>query len=158
VHVVICQTIRKSCQITNNIDKIPPKLYSFSVNNLLQQWTQYQMRYLNLLGKIQNWKVEEPAPPEIKVGSRPMRPPRFRHLCPRQVQNSVANERDRVCDCWQFSRGKEIREQEFYYETIALLILIGKSPGQSPSRKYRSSTKSFCLVSTEYFLSLFLLR
>jgi len=36
----------------------------------------------------------------------------------------------------QFSRGKEIREQEYYYETIAMLILIGKRLGQTPSRKY----------------------
>ena len=41
----------------------------------------------------------------------------------------------------QFSRGKELREHEFYYETIALLILVGKKLGQSPSHKYRSSTK-----------------
>jgi len=41
----------------------------------------------------------------------------------------------------QFSCGKEIREQEFYYETIALLILVCRRLGQSPSRKYRSSTK-----------------
>ena len=41
----------------------------------------------------------------------------------------------------QFSRGKELREQEFYYETIALLILVGKKLGESPSRKYRCSTK-----------------
>jgi len=36
----------------------------------------------------------------------------------------------------QFSHGKETREQEYYYETIAMLILIGKRLGQSPSRKY----------------------
>jgi len=41
----------------------------------------------------------------------------------------------------QFSRGKELREQEFYYETIALLILVGKKLAQSPSHKYQSSTK-----------------
>ena len=41
----------------------------------------------------------------------------------------------------QFSRGKELREHEFYYETIPLLILVGQMLGQSPSRKYRSSTK-----------------
>ena len=55
----------------------------------------------------------------------------------RQVQN-CASERDRVCVviAGQSSRGKEIREQEYYYETIAMLILIGKKLGQSPSRKY----------------------
>ena len=37
----------------------------------------------------------------------------------------------------QFSRGRE----EFYYETIALLILVGKRLGQCPSRKHRRSTK-----------------
>jgi len=36
----------------------------------------------------------------------------------------------------QFSRGKEIREQECYYQTIAMLISIGKRLGQSPSSKY----------------------
>jgi len=36
----------------------------------------------------------------------------------------------------EFSRGKAIREQEYYYETIAILIPIGKRLGQSPSRKY----------------------
>jgi len=36
----------------------------------------------------------------------------------------------------QFSRGKEIMEHEYYYETIAMLILIGKRLGQSPSREY----------------------
>jgi len=36
----------------------------------------------------------------------------------------------------QFSRGKEMRKQEYYYETIAMLILIGKWLGQSPSSKY----------------------
>ena len=36
----------------------------------------------------------------------------------------------------QLSRGKEISEQEYYYETIAVLILIGKRLGQSPSRRY----------------------
>jgi len=41
----------------------------------------------------------------------------------------------------QFSRGKEIREQEYCYETNNMLILIGKRLGQSPSRKYWSSTK-----------------
>jgi len=66
----------------------------------------------------------------------------------------LANEWDHVCDCWAegISSGKEIREQEFYYETIALLILVGKRLGESPSRKYRNSTKfKALLVSTEYF-------
>jgi len=36
----------------------------------------------------------------------------------------------------QFSPGKGIREQEYYYETMALLILIGKRLGQRPSRKF----------------------
>ena len=52
----------------------------FSLNDLLYLWTQYSLCYLNLgyLGK----KVGGQAPPEIKVrGPRPMRPPRFRHLC-----------------------------------------------------------------------------
>jgi len=44
----------------------------------------------------------------------------------------------------QFSRG---REEEFYYETIALLFLVGKRLGQSPSRKHRSSTKCKALFS-----------
>ena len=44
----------------------------------------------------------------------------------------------------QFSRGSE---QEFYYETIPLLILVGKRLGQSPSRKNRSSTKCKALFS-----------
>jgi len=35
----------------------------------------------------------------------------------------------------QFSRGKEIREQEHYYETMAMMILIGERLGQSSSRK-----------------------
>jgi len=29
----------------------------------------------------------------------------------------------------QLSRGKEIREQEYYYETVAMLIPIGKRLG-----------------------------
>jgi len=29
----------------------------------------------------------------------------------------------------QLTRGNEIREQEYYYETIAILFLIGKSRG-----------------------------
>jgi len=49
----------------------------------------------------------------------------------------------------QFSRGREIREQEYYYETIAMLILIGKRLGQSPSRKYWSSTKCKALFSLD---------
>jgi len=36
----------------------------------------------------------------------------------------------------QFSRGKEIREQKYYYETIEMLILIGMRLRQSQSRKY----------------------
>ena len=44
----------------------------------------------------------------------------------------------------QFSRGKE---QEFYHETITLLILVRKRLGQSPSRKHRSSTKRKVLFS-----------
>jgi len=35
----------------------------------------------------------------------------------------------------QFSRGKETMEHEYYYATIAMLILIGKRLGQYPSRK-----------------------
>jgi len=35
-----------------------------------------------------------------------------------------------------FSRRKEAKEHEYYCETIAVLILIDKSLGQSPSRKY----------------------
>jgi len=35
----------------------------------------------------------------------------------------------------QFSRGKEIREKEYYYVTMAVLIMIGKKLGQSSSRK-----------------------
>jgi len=35
----------------------------------------------------------------------------------------------------QFSCGKEIMEQEYYYATIAMFILIGKRLDQSPSRK-----------------------
>jgi len=31
----------------------------------------------------------------------------------------------------QFSRGKEIREQEHYYETLAMMILTGERLGQS---------------------------
>jgi len=31
---------------------------------------------------------------------------------------------------------KKIREQAYYYETIAMLIPIGKRLGQRPSRKY----------------------
>jgi len=59
----------------------------------------------------------------------------------------------------QFSRGKEIREQEYYYETIVLLILIGKRLGQSPLREHRSSTKCEALFSFEWiFLPLFLLQ
>jgi len=41
----------------------------------------------------------------------------------------------------QFSRGKEIREQEHYYETMAMMILIGERLGQSSSRKSWSSAK-----------------
>jgi len=41
----------------------------------------------------------------------------------------------------QFSRGKEIREQEHYYETMAMMILTGERLGQSSSRKSCSSTK-----------------
>jgi len=36
----------------------------------------------------------------------------------------------------QSSHDKEIREQEYYSETIAMLILIGKRLGQSLSCKY----------------------
>jgi len=35
----------------------------------------------------------------------------------------------------QFSRGKEIREQWYYYERMASLILIDKKLGQSPAHK-----------------------
>jgi len=35
----------------------------------------------------------------------------------------------------QFSSGKEIREQEYYYETIAMLIIIGRRPGSKPVTK-----------------------
>jgi len=35
-----------------------------------------------------------------------------------------------------FSCRREIREQDSYYETIEMLILIGNRMGQSPSRKY----------------------
>jgi len=35
----------------------------------------------------------------------------------------------------QFSRGKEMK-QGYYYETIAVLIQIGKRLGRSPPRKY----------------------
>jgi len=57
----------------------------------------------------------------------------------RQVQN-CSSERDNICDCWviagQLSAGKELREQEYYYETIAMLVPISKRLGQSPSRRY----------------------
>jgi len=58
----------------------------------------------------------------------------------------LANERDRVCDCWAVRTRKRNDGQEFYYETIALLILDGKRLGQSPLRKYRSSTKCKALL------------
>jgi len=54
----------------------------------------------------------------------------------------------------QFSRGKETREQEFYYKTMALLILINKRLGQSLSRKSWCSTKCKALLSLECFLHL----
>jgi len=41
----------------------------------------------------------------------------------------------------QFSRGKEIREQEHYCETLAMMILTGERLGQSSSRKPWSSPK-----------------
>ena len=67
VHCVFCQTITKSCQITNNtLETISTKYCEnsatfFWLNDLLHHWTQYQLRYLNLwyLGK--------------KVGGRPPR-------------------------------------------------------------------------------------
>jgi len=34
------------------------------------------------------------------------------------------------------SHGKEVREKEYYYKTIAMLSLISKRLGQSASRKY----------------------
>ena len=49
----------------------------------------------------------------------------------------------------QFSRGKEIREKEYYYVTMAVLIMIGKKLGQSSSRKSWSSTKCKALFSLE---------
>jgi len=36
----------------------------------------------------------------------------------------------------QLSRGEEIREQEYYHETIAMLNPVRKRLGQSPSSKY----------------------
>jgi len=54
---------------------------------------------------------------------------------------------------------KQIKEQEYYYETIAMLIPIGTRLGQSPSRKYWSSVKRKALFSLDWvFLHLFLLR
>jgi len=55
----------------------------------------------------------------------------------------------------QFSRGNEIREQEFYYETIALLILVNKGcvKVRHVNTEVQRSVKH-CLVSTEYFLFL----
>jgi len=47
----------------------------------------------------------------------------------------------------QFSHGKEIREQEYYFETMAMFILISKWLGQSPSHKSWISTK--CKTSLE---------
>jgi len=55
----------------------------------------------------------------------------------------------------QFSRGKEIRERGFNYETLALLILVGKRLGQSPSHKYRSSTKCKALFSFDWVFHVF---
>jgi len=51
----------------------------------------------------------------------------------------------------QFSRGKETREHECYHKTTAMLS--GKRLGQSPSRKYRSSTKSKALFSLDCFFA-----
>jgi len=48
----------------------------------------------------------------------------------------------------QFSRGKEIREQEHYYETLAMMILTGERLGQSSSRKPWSSTKFEAFLSS----------
>ena len=41
----------------------------------------------------------------------------------------------------KFSRGKETREQYYYYERIALLIPIDKRQGQSPACESWSSMK-----------------
>jgi len=64
----------------------------------------------------------------------------------------LAKEKDRVCDCWAVLTRTE---QEFYYETIALLILLGKRVGQSPSRKHRSSTKCKALFSFDWVFFVF---
>ena len=85
MHGVFCQTIMKSCQITNNMLKIISTKYCrnsatfFPLNDLLYHWTQYQLCYLNVryLGK----KEGGPGPPRNKSGGpRVMRPHRFRHL------------------------------------------------------------------------------
>jgi len=58
----------------------------------------------------------------------------------------------------QFTCEKEIREQEFYYETKALLILVGNrlgQSGQSPSRKYQSSRKCEALISFSWVFFVF---
>jgi len=55
----------------------------------------------------------------------------------------------------KFSRGKEIWEREYYCETIAMLILIGKRLGQSPSCKYSSSTKCKALFGLHWVFFVF---
>jgi len=61
----------------------------------------------------------------------------FAQPASRQVR-SCGSESDRVCDRWalvQVSGGKEVRGQYYYYERMALLILIDKKLGQSPASK-----------------------
>jgi len=82
LHGVFCQTITKSCQIANNILQIILTKYCqnsttfFSLNDLLQQWTQYQLLYLNLFRQNSKFKSGGPVPTEIKLGRpRPLRGP-----------------------------------------------------------------------------------
>ena len=86
MHDVFCQTVTQSCQITNNILQIILTKYCqnsatfFSLNDYFNNRpnTNWVCTYL---GKIRNIKVGGRPPRNESGGPRPMRPPRFRHLC-----------------------------------------------------------------------------
>jgi len=76
VRGVFCQTFTKSCQITNNTDKILQNFF-------IKRFTLTMDPILTVLLRLirQNSKVGGRPPQKNNGAPGPMRPPRFRYLC-----------------------------------------------------------------------------
>ena len=73
------------------------------------------------------------------------------------VQNSLANKRDRVCDCWAVFMRKRNKGTGVLLRNNSIVdcSLVGKRLGQSPSCINRSSTKCKALCSFDWVIFVF---